>query len=187
MARRASIAQGRALLTVWKRAFCAGAQVPLVRRSAGQDGGGEEAVTVWAAMEALAGFGAGLKMQRGGMKADREMEKEMENGRAVEVPSGHFAPLWAMVTRAMGVAEREGAYVFLLNHAKAVVSAAVRASVMGPYQAQGVLASGWLREEIERVMDANWDVMVEDAGQTVPAMDLWVGRHEMLYSRIFNS
>lgn len=134
---------------------------------------------------ALAEFTSGLKMHRRGIRADREMEGE--NGWEEEAPSGHFAPLWAVVARAMGVAEREAAYVFLLNHAKAVVSAAVRASVMGPYQAQGVLASAWLRQEIERVMDANWDVAVEDAGQTVPAMDLWVGRHEMLYSRIFNS
>lgn len=178
------MAQGRALLTVWERAFCAGVQVPSVR-SAGEDGRRGETVTTSAAAEALAGFGAGLKIQRGGMRADRETE--MGNGRGTEAPSGHFAPLWAIVTRAMGVAEREGAYVFLLNHAKAVVSAGVRASVMGPYQAQGVLASAWLRKEIERVMDANWDVTVEDAGQTVPAMDLWVGRHEMLYSRIFNS
>lgn len=170
---------------MWERAFCASAQIPLIA-SAGEDGDAET-VTASAAVEALAGFGAGLKMHRGGMKADREMEMELENGRGADVPSGHFAPLWAIVARAMGVSEREGAYVFLLNHAKAVVSAAVRASVMGPYQAQGVLASGWLRAEIERVMDAHWDVMVEDAGQTVPALDLWVGRHEKLYSRIFNS
>ena len=177
------MAQGRALLTVWERAFCAGAQLPSITRG-GQDGS-RDGVTASAAAEALAEFGAGLKMQRGGMKADRKME--MENGRMGEVPSGHFAPLWAIVARAMGVTEREGTYVFLLNHAKAVVSAAVRASVMGPYQAQSVLASGWLQMEIERVMVVNWDVTVEDAGQTVPAMDLWVGRHEMLYSRIFNS
>lgn len=169
---------------MWERAFCASKQGSSIA-SAGQNGGGAEAVTASAAAEALARFASGLKMQRGGMKADRQIE--VENGKGTEAPSGHFAPLWAAVTRAMGVAEREGAYVFLLNHAKAVVSAAVRASVMGPYQAQGVSASRWLREEIERVMDANWDVTVEDAGQTVPAMDLWVGRHEMLYSRIFNS
>ena len=142
-------------------------------------------MTTSGAVEALAGFGVELKMHRGGTRVERD--REMESGRGREAPSGHFAPLWAVVTRAMGVTEREGAYVFLLNHAKAVVSAAVRASVMGPYQAQSLLASGWLREEIERVMDANWDVTVEDAGQTVPAMDLWIGRHEMLYSRIFNS
>ena len=68
-----------------------------------------------------------------------------------------------------------------------MLSAAVRAGVMGPYQAQGVLAGAWLRGEIEGALERNWDTAVEDAGQGVPVMDLWVGRHELLYSRIFNS
>lgn len=87
----------------------------------------------------------------------------------------------------MGVTLRESAYTFLFNHAKAVVSAAVRAGVMGPYAAQGMLASGWSRGVIEGVMAENWEVGIEDAAQGVPMCDLWVGRHELLYSRIFNS
>ena len=101
--------------------------------------------------------------------------------------SGHFAPIWAAVTCATRITLHESAYTFLLNHARAVVSAAVRASVMGPYAAQGMLASGWLRREIEDMMVRNWEVGVEDAAQGVPMCDLWVGRHELLYSRIFNS
>jgi urease accessory protein len=87
----------------------------------------------------------------------------------------------------MGIGLHESAYTFLFNHAKAVVSAAVRASVMGPYKAQGLLAGGWLRGEIENAMEANWGRSVEEAGQGVVMLDLWVGRHELLYSRIFNS
>ncbi len=189
VARRASVSQGRALLTVWERAFRAAAlatpSLPTATPGAEGNGGGGGLTTAAAAAEALAGFGAGLKLGRGIPNADREME--IEDGKGIEVLSGHFAPLWAVVALAMGVGEKETAYVFFLNHAKAVVSAAVRASVVGPYQAQGVLASGWLRRQIEQAMDQYWNVTVEDAGQTVPAMDLWVGRHEMLYSRIFNS
>lgn len=188
VARRASVSQGCALLTVWERAFRAAAvgASPLPTAAAGaEDKGGDGGLnTAAAAAEALAGFGAGLKRGRGPLTADWKTDID---GEAIEVLSGHFAPLWAVVALAMGVAEREAAYVFFLNHAKAVVSAAVRASVVGPYQAQGVLASGWLRGEIERVMNQYWNVTVADAGQAVPAMDLWVGRHEMLYSRIFNS
>ena len=101
--------------------------------------------------------------------------------------SGHFAPIWAAVTCALDITLHESAYTFLFNHAKAVVSAAVRASVMGPYAAQAMLASGRLRGEIEDVMAKNWDVGIKDAAQGVPMCDLWVGRHELLYSRIFNS
>lgn len=123
-------------------------------------------------------------------------------------PQAHLPPLFGAVTRAMGLAEGDAAYVFLLNHAKAVLSAAVRAGVMGPYQSQAVLAGreveGWILgvvEEVEgrgsrqgtvegesRVTEADeaWR-LVEEAGVSIPAMDLWMGRHEVLYSRIFNS
>ena len=102
-------------------------------------------------------------------------------------PKGHFAPLWGVVCLAMGMDARQTAYVFMLNHAKAVLSAAVRASVMGPYQAQNILASKNLQAMITQRIDREWDTPIEDAGQIVPPLDLWVGRHELLYSRIFNS
>jgi urease accessory protein len=81
----------------------------------------------------------------------------------------------------------DAAYLFLFSHARTVISAAVRASVMGPYQAQAVLASAELQDRIRGLVDEGWHRSVEDAGQSVPVMDLWVGRHEKLYSRIFNS
>lgn len=158
VARRASVAQGKALLTLWERALKTGA--------------GESPAAM-----ALAEFSKGLKMVT-------LRSNDVDDGCE---PSGHFAPIWAIVTCAMGITLRESAYTFLFNHAKAVVSAAVRASVMGPYAAQGMLASGWLRGQIEDVMARNWDVGIEDAAQGVPICDLWVGRHELLYSRIFNS
>lgn len=162
VARRASVAQGKALLTVWERAF----------RSTIT---GEYSDAVLALEE----FSAAMKLR---LKNGNEALLE-----GLEVPNGHFATIWAVVTRAMNISDREATYVFFLNHAKAILSAAVRASVIGPYQAQGLLASEWLKIEIEKVIEGSWEVAVEDAGQGVPVMDLWVGRHEMLYSRIFNS
>lgn len=152
VARRASIAQGSALLTLWERAFRATVEPKAP------------------AALALAEYARKLKSESN-----------------LEVPNGHFVPIWAVVTAAMGISVRDSAYAFLLNHAKAVLSAAVRASMVGPYQAQTVLAGYWLRQVIPRFLDENWEVPVEDAGQGVPMMDLWIGRHEMLYSRIFNS
>lgn len=128
-------------------------------------------------------------------------EEDQQQQHHLEAPSGHFSPLWGLVTRALKISARDSVYVFLLNHAKSVVSAAVRASVMGPYQAQGLLGSVWLRTELERLVDRalededqgeegdgdGWRRKVEEAGQGVPAMDIWLGRHELLYSRIFNS
>jgi urease accessory protein len=163
VAQRASVAQGRALLGVWERAF----------RSAYASGPPAGETDAAKAVQMIENFSDALKSWVG--TAD-------ELG-----PKGHLAPLWGVVCLAMGVDLRQTAYVFMLNHAKAVLSAAVRASVMGPYQAQSVLASKALQAMISERIDREWNTAVEDAGQIVPPLDLWVGRHELLYSRIFNS
>lgn len=164
VAQRASVAQGRALIGVWERAFRAS-----FARSASVDSGAEVAVN------AIDEFSDALKSS-----FDEVDEYDMG-------PKGHFAPLWGVVCRAMGLDLHQTAYVFVLNHAKAVLSAAVRASVMGPYQAQNILASQSLQDTMMARIEREWDTEVEEAGQVVPALDLWVGRHELLYSRIFNS
>lgn len=164
VARRASIAQGRALLAVWDRSFRP--QYNNSKRHTSQDavnGLPDTAV----AITALASFTSGL--------------------RTSEHINVHLAPLWGLVTSILAVPLQQAAYLFLFSHARTVVSAAVRASVMGPYQAQAVLASAELQDRIRGLVDEGWDTTVEDAGQSVPVMDLWVGRHEKLYSRIFNS
>ena len=156
VARRASIAQGCALITLWERAFRAtvDSEVP--------------------AASALAQFARDLKEGSG---------SDLDG----EVRGGHFAPIWGVVTLAMGISITDSAYAFLLNHAKAVLSAAVRASLVGPYKAQSVLAGEWLRQKIAKCLEDNWEIHIDDAGQDVPLMDIWIGRHEKLYSRIFNS
>ncbi|EPS28634.1 hypothetical protein PDE_03580 [Penicillium oxalicum 114-2] len=168
VAQRASVAQGRALIGVWERAF---------RRSFAGPGSGPAAIDTGAGVAATA-----IEDFAESLKAFREEEDEYDPG-----PQGHFAPLWGVVCRAMGIDLQQAAYIFVLNHAKAVLSAAVRASVMGPYQAQNILASHTLQETIMERIEREWNTPVEEAGQVVPALDLWVGRHELLYSRIFNS
>ncbi|USP78700.1 putative urease accessory protein UreF-like [Curvularia clavata] len=155
VARRASIAQGRALLAVWDRSFQA--QYSNSDRHTSKD----------TAVKVLTSFSAAL--------------------RTSEHVNAHLAPLWGLITSILHVPLQQAAYLFLFSHARTVVSAAVRASVMGPYQAQAVLASADVQERIRGLVNEGWDRTVEDAGQSVPVMDLWVGRHEKLYSRIFNS
>lgn len=151
--RRASVAQGRALLGIWERSF---------RGCLPDDG---------VAAQGLRGFAAALRANKG-------------DGLGV---SAHLAPLFGVVCAIVGLGLRQTAYVFMLSHVKALISAAVRASVFGPYQAQKVLASKNVQIMIDQMIDREWDTPVEEAGQTVPVMDLWIGRHEVLYSRIFNS
>lgn len=107
----------------------------------------------------------------------------------MEVPlvSGHLAPLFGVVCAIVGLDLRQTAYVFVMSHIKALVSAAVRANIFGPYQAQKVLAGDKVQRLIHEAVEREWHTLPEDAGQSVPVMDLWIGRHEVLYSRIFNS
>ncbi|CAA9957867.1 hypothetical protein P3342_002742 [Pyrenophora teres f. teres] len=162
VARRASIAQGRALLAVWDRSFRPQYNKP--KSYTCQDGGPADTAP---AIKAIAAFSSGL--------------------RTSEHINVHLAPLWGLVTSILAVPLQQAAYLFLFSHARTVISAAVRASVMGPYQAQAVLASAELQDRIRGLVSEGWERTVEDAGQSVPVMDLWVGRHEKLYSRIFNS
>lgn len=152
--RRASVAQGRALLSVWERSF---------RPNMAQaDADGVKVLREYAALL-------------------RDSKEEPP------LVSAHLAPLFGAVCAFLGLGLRQTAYIFVLSHVKALISAAVRASMFGPFQAQKILAAGHVQNMIDIVIDREWSTPVEEAGQSVPVMDLWIGRHELLYSRIFNS
>jgi urease accessory protein len=160
--RRASVAQGRALLSIWDRSL----SYAMPQGSSG------------AAFEALKAF---LNLFR---STSSSASAGIEDLPAV---SAHLGPLFGAVAVLLGLSLDQTAYVFMLNHVKAVLSAAVRASIFGPYQAQKLLASTEVQLSIEQAIRQVGEMNVEDAGQCIPVMDLWVGRHEILYSRIFNS
>ncbi|KAG6037187.1 hypothetical protein E4U41_005276 [Claviceps citrina] len=175
--RRASLAQGRALLSIWERSFrkaltAAEADASASLREFGallRDGGQVAAAAPAAPAAPAAGAGG-----------------------ADEVPppppvSAHLAPLFGVVCRVVGLSLRQTAYVYMVSHVKALVSAAVRASMFGPYQAQRVLAGEQVQAMVAGMIEREWETEVDQAGQGVPVMDLWIGRHEVLYSRIFNS
>lgn len=151
--RRASVAQGRALLSVWERSF-----KPSVAHPAS---------------------GAAILRSYSTLLRDSKEDPPLV--------SAHLAPLFGVVCALLGLDLRQTAYVFMLSHVKALISAAVRASMFGPFQAQKMLAAGHVQRMIDVVIDREWSTPVEEAGQSVPVMDLWIGRHELLYSRIFNS
>ncbi|KAI1096803.1 UreF-domain-containing protein [Rostrohypoxylon terebratum] len=142
--RRASVAQGRALLSIWEKSIAG-----------------------------IADPGARLKPFSDLLRAS--------------AVSAHLAPLFGAVAALCGLSLRQTAYVFMLGHVKALVSAAVRAGLFGPYHAQRILASAQVQDDLLAVIEREWCTPVERAGQCVPVMELWVGRHELLYSRIFNS
>ncbi|OTA92277.1 hypothetical protein M434DRAFT_74778 [Hypoxylon sp. CO27-5] len=171
--RRASVAQGRALLSIWEKSIAASVDpsssslkpyADLLRSSS---------------TSTFSSTGAGGSGSGG--------EKDGDSEREPPPASAHLAPLFGAVAALCGLSPRQTSYVFMLNHVKALVSAAVRAGLFGPYHAQRILAGSEVQTYLESTIEREWDTPVEEAGQSVPVMDLWIGRHELLYSRIFNS
>ncbi|KAF8532224.1 urease accessory protein UreF [Trichophaea hybrida] len=101
--------------------------------------------------------------------------------------SGHFGIAWGVICRASGLQLEDVCYVFMFNHCKAVLSSAVRLGLIGPYHAQAMLALERTRKQIQAALTEGKMISVDDMGQTVPVLDLYQGRHELLYSRVFNS
>lgn len=174
VARRASIAQGKGLLGVWARSFAASFGTFDAKKGT-IDGRS-------AAMSTLQTFQASMRP----VTAKEDVSQD-DWGIDMAIPSGHYPPLWGAVTLLLGLAARDSVYLFLFSHLRTIASSAVRAGVLGPYQAQTVLSSPDVRKVIAESMEGMDARKVDDAAQVVPVMDLWMGRHEMLYSRIFNS
>ena len=214
VARRASVAQGRALLGVWEKSFVgavgAGGGGGGMGRGGGGDGvaderGDEEegqddddpvrALKQFAALVRLsssnssAAVAAATARRRGAAAADlrRDNDEDEDDIPHPQAASAHFAPLFGVVARALGIPAPQAAYVFVLGHVRALTSAAMRAGVFGPFQAQRILAGDRARGLVAAAIAREWDTPFERAGQTAPALDLWAGRHEVLYSKIFNS
>ncbi|CAK7202558.1 hypothetical protein SEUCBS139899_005282 [Sporothrix eucalyptigena] len=154
--RRASVAQGRALLSIWERAF-------------------SPSLAATTTSDPLRPFARLVK------KSSNPPPGVLSEA------SAHMPPLFGAVSALAGLDRRQTADVFVLSHVKALLSAAVRANLLGPYQAQRLLASAHVQRLAVQAVESTWNVPVEEAGQAVPVVDLWMGRHEMLYSRIFNS
>lgn len=176
VARRASINQGRALMGVWERAFAS---------TCSNASSTNTTTTSTSASQSLHKFSLALKSPP--PPNHPSSLPELVPPPTTTPPQAHFAPLFGTICAALSLSRHSTAYIFLLNHAKAVLSAAVRASILGPYQNQAILASGQLQNWIQKCIEENEARSWEDARTEFPVMDLWMGRHELLYSRIFNS
>ncbi|CAJ2507286.1 Uu.00g084720.m01.CDS01 [Anthostomella pinea] len=210
--RRASVAQGRALLSIWEKSFVnsmPSASSPaveegarkvlggfggLLRRAGGSGSGSGSSMTTTtkpsSAPQTSPAIKAGaIEKHEPHEQDDEEQTEEFPDPDPALPPpaSAHLAPLFGAIANILGLSLHQTAYVFMLAHAKALASAAVRAGVFGPYQAQRLLAGSEVQGLIREVVEREWLTKIEEAGQSVPVMDLWVGRHELLYSRIFNS
>jgi urease accessory protein len=98
---------------------------------------------------------------------------------------GHLAPVFGALLRALGAPEEEARRLFLFQGARATVSAAVRLGVVGPLEAQRLLARTSVTAE--RALAATASLAPEEAASCAPLLDLLQGHQDRLYSRLFQS
>lgn len=153
VARRSSVAQGRALLKLLIRVFA--------QHCADED----EQVFV----------------------ALKDYQSKVLQQQSSRAAFGHFGVVFGLAGRLLNISLERLCYTFLLSHVKAVLSAAVRLSLIGPYESTSILASKQTQIAIKEAIDCNQDCGLESCGQTFPLVDIWQGRHELLYSRIFSA
>jgi urease accessory protein len=97
----------------------------------------------------------------------------------------HFAPVFGVVTRALGLENDTASRLFLYFHVRGLISAAVRLGVVGPLQGQGIQLNMTARAE-EILQDCRHR-SIDSITQTAPLLDLWQANQDRLYSRLFQS
>lgn len=76
-------------------------------------------------------------------------------------------------------------HLWLYLFARTLYSSAVRLNIIGPYEAQKLLLRS--REPIEGIIRKTRDMTIDDCCQINPLLDVCQGMHDRLYTRLFNS
>ena len=100
---------------------------------------------------------------------------------------GHFGVVYGLAGLVLGIDLDSLVYAFVHAHTKAVLSAAVRLSLVGPYEMTELLASSTTQTVITNAIASTQDTRPDEICQTHSLLDIYQGRHTLLYSRIFNA
>ncbi|KAF6762210.1 hypothetical protein DFP72DRAFT_878254, partial [Ephemerocybe angulata] len=116
-----------------------------------------------------------------------------------EEVTGHLPVCWGALTAALGLTLERAQYLHLFLHARSLISASVRLNELGPYNAQQTLLHAvrpLVAEEVERCKHlrtglleepgANFDEMTQGPANTWPLGEILATRHDLQHSRIFN-
>lgn len=102
-----------------------------------------------------------------------------------ESPYFHFAPVFGAGLRQLEVPDEITARLFCFNYVRSVLAAAVRLNIVGPMEAQTLQFR--LAPQAEQIALHCSTLGLNDATQTAPLLDLWLGTQDRLYSRLFQS
>lgn len=103
----------------------------------------------------------------------------------IPAPLRHQATVFAAVTRALAVPIVDARRLFLFQHLRSVLSAAVRLGIFGPLEAQALQHD--LGPSLDAVLERTAALGADDLAQTSPLLELYGARHDTLYSRLFMS
>ncbi|CAG8517844.1 21187_t:CDS:2 [Cetraspora pellucida] len=97
-----------------------------------------------------------------------------------EISYGHLPICFGLVTKCLGISLERTQHLYLFLFARAILSAAVRLNIIGPYYSQRLLTECqvYVEKSLEKTCKLNSKVAV----QTSPLLDILQGRHDKLYS-----
>ncbi|KAH6915088.1 urease accessory protein UreF [Coprinopsis sp. MPI-PUGE-AT-0042] len=169
--RRASKAQGVALLTLYTKGFSRPASLNHFADPASQS------------------------KEKGKMKMVDQFKLRVRRGDT----SGHLPVCWGILTASLGLTLDRAQYLHLFLNARSLLSAAIRLNEVGPYNAQQILlhaAQPLIADEVERCKDLrsgllegndSFDEVFDGPASTWPLGEILSARHDLQHSRIFNS
>ena len=97
----------------------------------------------------------------------------------------HLAPVFGACLRRMDVPRETTLRLFIFNHLRSLIAAAVRLNIVGPMEAQSLQQH--LSSPAEALLQRSVHLTLDDLAQTTPLLDLWQGAQDRLYSRLFQS
>ena len=97
----------------------------------------------------------------------------------------HLAPVFGASLRWLDVSRETTLRLFVFNHLRGLIAAAVRLNIVGPMEAQSLQHQ--LASPAEEMLQRSAHHTLDALAQTAPLLDLWQGAQDRLYSRLFQS
>jgi len=98
---------------------------------------------------------------------------------------GHLPPVFGFAMNMLGVSAGTTRRLYVYQHLRGVIAAAVRLNLVGPMEGQMIQRE--MSSDAEAVAMTAEGLGLDDLAQTAPLLDLWQGTQDRLYSRLFQS
>ena len=106
-------------------------------------------------------------------------------GSREDIRFAHLAPVFGACLFRLKVSHATALRLFVFNHLRGILAAAVRLNIAGPMEAQ--ILQHRLAPLAETVAAQSAGFTLDDLAQIAPLQDLWQGAQDRLYSRLFQT